>query len=359
MEPHGRPQGLAGSSPRDEWTPEYSIVVPVFNEAESLDELVQRVMAVFADMRLAGYEIVFVDDGSTDSTPERLARLQADHGCVTIVRLRRNFGKSMALMAGFRAARGDIVITMDGDLQDRPEDIPRMIAGINDGLALVNGWRSSRSDGIVRKLGSRLYNGTVRYVTGLDLHDFNCGFKAYRGDLARTLCIYGQHHRYIPLHAHLLGFKVGEVPVTNNPRRHGYSKYRAIRYQGFFDFMSILFTYRFGMSPLHFFGLISLFLIIPSVLILGAMFVQHAMALIGFGEQYLMLERPLLSISLNMLVMGTLIFLTGFVCDFILHHQIRSNIADFVSLAVGSVSLAERRDAHKAVEKPTSAGISA
>ena len=244
----------------------------------------------------------------------------------------------MALMAGFNAALGRIIITTDGDLQDNPEDIPLLAVELEKGLDLVNGWRLSRSDSAVRRLGSRLYNSTVRRITGLDIHDFNCGFKGYRSDAARTLCIYGQHHRYIPLHAHLLGFKVGEVRVTNSPRKHGQSKYRAIRYQGLFDLLSILFTYRFGMSPLHFFGVISLFLIVPSLLILGTMIGEHLLALIGVADHSLLLERPLLSISLNMLVMGTLIFLTGFVCDFILHHQIRTNIADFMALAVRSVS---------------------
>lgn len=311
----------------------FSVVVPVYCEAESLVELSDRVAAVFQTMDAGKeFEIVFVDDGSTDATPSILRALERERGYVRVLTHRRNFGKSLALMAGFRAARGRVVITMDGDLQDNPEDIPLLVAKMDEGYDLVSGWRRARHDGVIRKYGSRLFNGTVARATGLHLHDINCGFKAYSAEAAGALCVYGQHHRYIPLQAHLLGFRVTEAPVNNSERKYGTSKYRAFRYQGLFDLMSILFIYRFGLNPLHFFGVAGFLLMAPAVLVLAYLVGLHALSWIGLGDSFQLVNRPLFSLALTTLLLGMIVFLTGFVCDFILHHQIRSNMDAILKL---------------------------
>lgn len=312
-----------------------SLVVPVYNESASLDELVARSLAVFEGLGFKGAaEILFVDDGSTDGTPQAIARLMARHPEVRRVRLRRNHGKSLALMAGFRQARGEVVVTMDGDLQDSPEDVPALLAKIGQGYDLVNGWRQARCDMSARKLGSRLYNATVRKLSGLGLKDMNCGLKAYRRQLVKSLCVYGQYHRYIPLQAHLAGFKVAEIPVVNSPRKHGCSKYATFRYQGLFDLLSLLFTHRYALNPLHFFGLISLLVMIPSLLVLLFFVGEQCLYWLGMGDEFLVANRPLLAFALTAFLFSMVVFFTGFVCDFILHHQIRSRIDMILGLAI-------------------------
>lgn len=315
----------------------YSVVIPVFSEAPSLPEIVARIAQTFESMGAKDeFEILFVDDGSTDDTPAVIARLANEHPFVRAISFRRNFGKSLALMAGFRGATGDVIITMDGDLQDNPEDIVLLLEKLEEGYDLVGGWRRKRKDSLIRVIGSWAFNGFVAKTTGLRIHDINCGFKAYRREAIDNLCVYGQYHRYIPLQAHLLGFRVGETPVNNSPRMYGQSKYRALRYQGLFDLLSLLFISRFGLNPLHFFGVVAAAFIVPSVMMLFWFVFRQAMYWIGFGEQYLVYNRPLLAISLTALMLGVLIFLTGFVCDFILHHVIRTRIDDIIRL--GSVS---------------------
>ena len=228
--------------------PEYTVVIPAFNESESLPELVRRVDAAFRqgfdEPKL--YEIIVVDDGSTDDTRDVLARLREEHTCLRAVILRRNAGKSMALMTGFLKSRGARVVTMDADLQDNPEDMPNLLRKLNEGFDLVSGWRQNRQDKSFRKIGSKIFNSAVAKTTGLKLHDLNCGFKLYRQEMVKALCVYGQYHRYIPLQAHLMGFRVSEEKIGNTQRKHGKSKYKAFRYQGLFDLLSILFTYKYG-----------------------------------------------------------------------------------------------------------------
>lgn len=312
---------------------EYTVVVPVYCEAESIVELADRVGQTFAAIgKSNAVEILYVDDGSTDTTPDVLAELSACREAVRYVRLRRNCGKSLALMAGFRAARGEIVITMDGDLQDNPEDIPALLAKLDEGYDVVSGWRVRRQDQSLRKLGSRLYNNTVRRATGLDLHDMNCGFKAYRRRAIEVLCVYGQYHRYIPLQAHLAGFRVGETPVGNSERKYGASKFPTFRYQGLFDLLSMLFTHKYALSPLHFFGVASVLVLVPSTLMLAWFVLQQVLFWAGFGEEHLVANRPLLGFALTAFLLGVFIFFTGFVCDFILHHLIRSRIDNVLGL---------------------------
>lgn len=317
----------------------YSVVVPVFCESESLVELADRVAAVFSELgRDESFEIVFVDDGSTDETPTVIEMLcqRSDH--IRAVTLRRNCGKSTALMMGFAYAVGDFVITMDGDLQDNPEDIPKLLEKLDEGYDLVSGWRHDRKDSRVRKLGSRLFNGVVGRYTRLRLHDFNCGFKVYRRRVATSLCLYSQYHRYTPLLAHRLGFKVAEVKIDNSERRYGISKYRTFRYQSIFDLLSIVFVYRYGTSPLHFFGILSAIFVIPSFSFLLYSAVRQVLWLLGFGDEFMLQLDPMLGLSLAALVLGAIVFLVGFMCDFILHHQFRANMGWLVALHVDRVT---------------------
>jgi glycosyltransferase involved in cell wall biosynthesis len=315
----------------------YSILVPIYCEASSIAELCGRIADVFASMGKADdFEIVFVDDGSTDDTAAVLRRITTERRYVRAVTLRRNCGKSLALSAGLRYVRGKVIITMDGDLQDNPEDIPAMLVVLDRGNDLVNGWRVKRQDTFIRKIGSRVYNATVKCVSGLRLHDMNCGMKAYRSDVVRALSLYGQYHRYIPLQAHLAGFKVTETPVSNSPRKFGSSKFRTFRYEGLFDLISLVFLHRYGLRPMHFFGKISLAIVIPSALILVYLVLEQARYWLGIGEP--VLNRPLLAFSLTSFLLGVLIFTTGFVCDFILHHQIQSRMNNIIGLNLVNVT---------------------
>ena len=327
----------------------YTVIAPVYCEEESLAELADRVAATFAKMGEEGaFELLIVDDGSTDGTADVIRQLKSGRPYLRAVTLRRNCGKSMALMAGFENAEGELIFTMDGDLQDNPEDMPRLLKKLDEGFDMVSGWRLRRQDQIIRKLGSRLFNRAVVWTTGLKLHDLNCGFKLYRKEVVKVLCVFGQYHRYIPLQAHLTGFRVSEVKIGNSRRKYGKSKYRSFRYQGLFDLLSILFTYKYGLNPLHFFGVIGLILILPGLAGLAYLVVEHILYWADMREGQQLLNRPLLSLSLSVLIMGIIIFLTGFVCDFILHHQIRRNIRHIVDLNVASVTEVDREELNKA-----------
>jgi len=309
----------------------YAVVVPAYNEAGNLTELCERIEKTFAEFgNRENFEILIVDDGSTDGTADLLQTLSADKPLVRFIRFRRNSGKSLALMAGFQHVDADIVVTLDGDLQDHPEEIPLLVEKLNEGFDLVTGWRQGRQDQTVRKIGSRIFNGTVRKATGLALHDLNCGFKAFRREVVASICLYGDYHRYIPVQAHLDGFRVTEAPVSNSARKYGVSKYRTFRYQGFFDLLSLLFIQKYGLRPLHFFGVVAGAIILPSLLMLGWFAYQQILYWTGHGEQYLVLNRPLFAASLTALMVGVVIMLTGFVCDFILHHQIRDRISAII-----------------------------
>lgn len=318
-------------------TPRYSILVPVYCEAESLSELTARIATVFDGMGKAGeFEIVLVDDGSTDSTPDVARQLAQLHSHIRVVTLRRNCGKSLALSAGFRHVRGRFIVTLDADLQDQPEDIPRLLEQIEGGYDMVNGWRTKRRDTFVRRLGSSLFNWFVGYRTGLRLHDFNCGLKGYRRQVAEVLCVYGQYHRYIPLQAHLAGFKVAETAVNNAPRKYGYSKFRTFRYEGLFDLLSLLFLEKYGLNPMHFFGKLSLAIMLPSLAVIFYLVAEQIGYWLGYGAP--VFNRPLLAIALAAFLLGVIIFTTGFVCDFILHHMIRARLDSIIATTVAHVT---------------------
>ncbi len=240
-----------------------SIVIPVHNEQATIAPLCQALQQILPP----DHEILFVDDGSTDQTWTEIARLHRP-GQVRALRFRRNFGKTIALQAGFAAARGDIIFTMDGDLQDDPAEIPRFLDLLHQGYDLVSGWKKARHDPLGKVVASRLFNATVSFVGGLKLHDINCGFKAYRTEVAKNLRLQGEFHRFTPLLAHAMGFRVAELVVTHHPRRHGRSHYGFARlFKGFLDLFTVLLLTRYAERPSHAFGLAALLTLLLALLL--------------------------------------------------------------------------------------------
>ena len=312
-----------------------SVIVPAFNEADSLVELLPRLRKVLVGVV---HELIIVDDGSTDGTVQSVREVAKKGLALKVLILRRNMGKSMALAVGFENALHPIVVTLDADLQDRPEDIPALIGKLNEGYDLVSGQRAQRHDGLLRKSVSWIFNSLVSRLTGLKFKDLNCGLKAYRSEVVKTVPIYGQFHRYIPLLAHMAGFKVTEEVVTNEARKYGESKYKTFRYGGIWDLFSILFTYNYRFRPLHFFAQLSLIFLIPSTLIIlylvaGYFYWRFG----GMVEHAILFVRPLLSISLTMFVVGVFVFISGFICDFILHHVVSGNISHISTTSVRKI----------------------
>ncbi|MGI8422418.1 MAG: glycosyltransferase family 2 protein, partial [Gaiellaceae bacterium] len=231
-----------------------SVVIPVHDEERSVALLHDELRAAL-DATGEQWEAIFVDDGSTDGTFSALTRLHAEHDNVRVVRLRRNFGKAVALAAGFDVVEGEIVITIDGDLQDDPAEIPRLLAKLDEGFDLVSGWKTRRQDRWTRRLLSRLANSVTGWLSGIRLHDMNCGFKAYRAEVVHGLRLYGELHRYIPVLAHYRGYRIAELPVNHRPREHGRSRYGIERYlRGFLDLLTVSFIGRYRHRPLHLFG---------------------------------------------------------------------------------------------------------
>jgi len=252
-----------------------SVVIPLYNEEESLPELYVRLNEVTAALGWE-YEYVFVDDGSTDRSVIVLRELrERDPGHVNIISFRRNYGKSAALQTGFRAVDGDVVITMDADLQDDPKEIPNLIAKLDSGADLVSGWKKTRHDPISKTAPSKLFNSMTSVMSGIKLHDFNCGLKAYRKGVVDSITLYGELHRFIPVLAAWEGFKVDEIEVQHSRRKYGKSKYGARRFlNGFFDLITVMFVTRRALNPLHFFGRISIVLFTLGMIPLIVFFVQ-------------------------------------------------------------------------------------
>jgi glycosyltransferase involved in cell wall biosynthesis len=294
--------------------PRVSILLPLYNEKESIVELCERVRAVLLPLE-PDFEILFVDDGSTDGSAALMDRLYDSDSRVRILRFRRNFGKAAALAAGFAAARGEIIVTLDGDLQDLPEEIPRFLVKIAEGADLVSGWKYPRRDPIGRRLASRCYNLVTRLVSGVPLHDMNCGFKAYRREVAQSLKLYGELHRYIPLIAHSLGFRIVELKVTHAPRLHGRSKYGWWRFfSGFFDLFTVMMLTRYRARPLHIFGMIGFL-----ACLLGGALTLYLVVLRMLG-QYLS-NRPLFYFALSILIVGVQMVFFGLLAEMLAHSR--------------------------------------
>lgn len=278
--------------------PELSIIIPLYNEASSLKELHQKITATLKNINKS-YEIIFIDDGSSDKSFEILKELYSRSETIKIYQFRKNYGKSAALAHGFSKARGDVIITMDADLQDDPGEIPSLINKLNEGYDLVSGWKKKRYDPFVKKYTSRIFNRVAAIVSGLKIHDFNCGLKAYRKDVIKNFHLYGQLHRYIPMLAHWQGFRVGEIEVRHHPRKYGKTKFGASRFAaGFFDLLTVSFLNRFNKRPLHLFGTIGLLsffsgLAICIYLVYYWLFIESALS-----------NRPVLFLGILLIIVG-------------------------------------------------------
>ena len=297
-----------------------SIVISLFNEAESIPELVSWIGSALASERLK-YEIIMVDDGSTDNSWQVIEELKKSHPEIRGISFRRNYGKSAALYTGFEAAKGDIVVTRDADLQESAEEIPEMIRMIREeGYDLVSGWKKKRYDGTFTKnLPSKIYNATARKVTGIKLHDMNCGLKAYRNIVVKNIEVYGEMHRFIPYMAKQAGFaRIGEKVVQHQARKYGKSKFGLNRFiNGFLDLLSVWFLQVFGKKPMHFFGSIGVLTFVIGIVIAIWLIVAKLLAQSHGSIFRPVTDQPLFYLALLMAIVGVMLFLTGFLGELI------------------------------------------
>ena len=296
-----------------------SVVVPAFNEAESLPELAEWIVKVCASSSL-DYELIVIDDGSTDDTWEVLKLLTALNGRVRAIRFRRNYGKAAALQTGFEISAGEVVITMDADLQDSPDEIPGLVKMIREeGYHIVSGWKKKRYDPIIKRSTSRLYNFTARKFSGIRLHDFNCGLKAYDGEVVRSIEVYGEMHRYIPLLAKEAGFrKIGEKIVQHSPRKYGITKYGFDRFmKGYLDMLTISFITRFGKSPMHLFGTLGSLMFLTGFVMAAYLGIRKLVFIQQGLRAPLVTDSPYFYIALAVMIIGSFMFLTGFLAELV------------------------------------------
>ena len=308
-----------------------SVVIPVHDEERSVAALYTEL----ADALGGGdqmWEAVFVDDGSTDDTFGALTRLHGEQDNVRVVRLRRNFGKATALDVGFGEASGELVVTIDGDLQDDPAEIPRLLAKLDEGYDLVSGWKTKRNDPLTRRVPSKLFNAVTGRVSGVRLHDMNCGLKVYRAEVVEGMHLYGELHRYIPVLAHYRGYRVTELPVNHRPREHGRSNYGVERYvRGFLDLLTVTFMGRYRHRPLHLFGGLGL---IASLLGFAILVYLTIVKLAGHAIG----QRPLLTLGVLLVVVGIQLLSLGLLSELITsHHEERTGEADRSARLVSDV----------------------
>jgi glycosyltransferase involved in cell wall biosynthesis len=299
-----------------------SIIVPVFNEKENLQKLHNEILSVVQEMSVS-FEIIFVDDGSTDDSWKEIETISLENTNTKGVRLRKNYGKSAALQTGFDTVSGDVVITLDADLQDSPNEIPGLYAMIaKDGYDLVSGWKQKRFDPPSKTIPTKLFNWATRKMSGIYLHDFNCGLKAYKKEVVKNIDVYGEMHRYIPVLAHWAGFtKIGEKIVQHQKRQNGITKFGHERFMhGFLDLISIGFVTKFGKRPMHLFGMIGSMLFLCGFIIAGHLtYLKFVLGVIG------MTDRPLFYFGLLAMIIGTQLFLTGFISELIVRHSPEKN----------------------------------
>ncbi len=311
-----------------EYTKDLSIVISLYNEEESLHELVKWIEDV---MQKEGYtyEIIMVDDGSKDGSWRIVKELSEKNKCIRGISFRRNYGKSAALYHGFKAAEGRVVVTMDADLQDSPEEIPEMYSMVvKDGYDIVSGWKKQRFDNkLTKNIPSKLYNATARWVTGIKLHDMNCGLKAYRNEVVKNIEVYGEMHRYIPYLAKNAGFdKITEKPVHHQKRKYGVSKFGLERFvNGFLDLISLWFLSRFGKKPMHFFGFTGILMFLTGA-ILAIWVIAEKLIQQGQGLLYRpVTEQPLFYLALVAVILGFQLFLAGFICEMVSRNSTERN----------------------------------
>lgn len=297
------------SSPKETGV-QVSIVVPLFNERENLKPLWAMIQEAMAPLDKR-HEVIFVDDGSTDGSFQVLERLHSENGNVKVIQFRKNHGKSAALAIGFEQACGDAIITMDADLQDDPSEIPNLLSKLQEGYDLVSGWKFKRHDPLSKTIPSRLFNKVTSLISGIKIHDFNCGLKVYRKEVTESIRVYGELHRYLPVLAHWKGFKIGEIRVRHHPRLHGKSKFGLSRFlNGFLDLLTVTFLTKYVRRPLHLFGLLGL------VLFLGGLVINLYLTYLWFHKVGIG-HRPLLFLGVLLVIVGVQFILMGLIGEMI------------------------------------------
>lgn len=297
-----------------------SILIPFLNEEGSLPELYKQLSEVLGGLNLP-YELIFVDDGSTDDSNKIVKEFRSQDRTVRLLTFRRNQGKSAALSVGFQAAVGNYVVTMDADLQDDPAEIPNLISNLENGYDLVSGWKKIRHDPITKTLPSKIFNGVVGFFSGIKLHDFNCGLKIYRNEVVKELTVYGERHRFLPVLAHMQGFKVGEIPVEHHARQHGKTKFGAYRFiAGFFDLITLLFRMKFVTKPMHLFGSLGFMSLIS-----GMGIILYLM--IGWFNGIWIGNRPLFLIGILGVIAGVQLITLGLLAEMIVERTHREKLS--------------------------------
>lgn len=311
-----------------EYPLDLTIIVPLFNEEESLPELTAWIHRVI-DPKGWKFEIIMIDDGSRDGSWDTVTRLASSDDTIHGIRFRRNYGKSAALYQGFKAARGRVVVTMDADLQDSPEEIPEMFRMVTeDGWDVVSGWKQHRQDNkLTKNLPSKLYNATARWITGIRLHDMNCGLKAYKNEVIKDIEVYGEMHRYIPYLAKNAGYeRITEKPVHHQKRKYGKSKFGMERFvNGFLDLLSLWFLSTFGKKPMHFFGFTGILMFLAgfilTVILISAKLIHQA----GGAHFRPVTDQPLFYLALLSVILGVMLFLAGFICEMVSRNSTERN----------------------------------
>jgi glycosyltransferase involved in cell wall biosynthesis len=296
-----------------------SIVIPVYNEEESIQELAEWITRVCSAHRIS-FEIIFIDDGSSDSTWDRITTVAELNEFVKGFCFRRNYGKAAALHTGFTAAKGEVVITMDGDLQDSPDEIPELVKMIRkEGYDMVSGWKKKRYDPFVKRVTSKFYNGTARWSSGIKLHDFNCGLKAYRLEVVKSIEVFGEMHRYVPMLAKEAGFrKIGEKVVEHRSRKYGVTKYGLDRFiKGYLDLLTVGFITRFGKSPMHLFGSLGTLMFLIGLSMASYLGIRKLVFVSHHLKAPLVTNSPFFFIALTVMIIGSFLFLTGFLGELI------------------------------------------
>ncbi|CCZ80630.1 glycosyl transferase [Odoribacter laneus] len=306
-----------------------SIIVPLYNEEESLPELTAWIKKVMDENQLS-YEIIMVDDGSTDHSWKYIEDLSRQNPCIHGIKFRRNYGKSAALHCGFQVAQGDVVITMDADMQDSPDEIPALFQMIEkEDYDMVSGWKKKRYDPLSKTIPTKIYNATARKFSGLKLHDFNCGLKAYKNKVVKSIEVYGEMHRYIPILAKQAGFtKIGEKVVQHRARKYGKTKFGGLNrfINGFLDLLSISFITRFAKKPMHLFGALGTFLFLIGFCSIAWIGIEKYMNLVKGIRASLITDSPYFYIALTCMILGTQLFLAGFIAELVSRSAVDRNV---------------------------------
>jgi glycosyltransferase involved in cell wall biosynthesis len=292
-----------------------SAIIPLLNEEESIDEMYDRLVKVFRSLGHS-YEIFFIDDGSTDGSLKKLENITSDDSRVRVISFNRNFGKSAALDVGFSYAKGDVILTLDADLQDRPEEIPKFLQKIEEGYDLVSGWKYPRNDPFSKVLVSKIFNTIVAFFTKLKLHDFNCGFKAYRASAVKSVDVYGDLYRFLPLLVHQKGYRVTEIKIEHSKRKFGYSKFGVARiFYGFLDFLTVLLLTKYKEKPVHFFGGLGLM-----SFVVGFSISAYLSALWFLGQRPIG-NRPLFFLGILLIIISIQLVSLGLLGEMVIHRR--------------------------------------